>query len=236
MRVWEVAYPRSLVQFAYTSSLDVVRAFNGDVSDEERQTLLTNTIERIPANWEGYKTLFLRVKTTATRANWLAANVAAGSAKKSNAMNAALDLEQNPEIVYTRAADGTMVRTDNTNALLAANGNNANAALSFSPLYPDRVKGTEPLALNHDIHDLDVSHRVYCDANGYEYVAITFLNQADTGRPMKLDAYVYLDGDSEPLEVALPYYPDKTTDSYTHTVTLLGLALLWWIRRREKSM
>lgn len=174
----------------------------------------------IPENWDGYKTLFLRVKTAATRANWLAANVAAGSAERSNAMDAALDLEQNPEIVYTRAADGTMVRTDNVNALLAANGNNANAALSFSPLYPERVKGTEPLALNHDIHDLDVSHRVYFDANGYEYIAITFLNQADTGRPLKLDAYVYMDGDSEPMEVALPYYPDKTTDSYTHTVTL----------------
>lgn len=174
----------------------------------------------IPENWDGYKTLFLRVKTAATRANWLAANVAAGSAEKSNAMDAALDLEQNPEIVYTRAADGTMVRTDNVNALLAANGNNANAALSFSPLYPDKVRGTESLALNHDIHDLDVSHRVYFDANGYEYIAITFLNQADTGRPLKLDAYVYMDGDSEPMEVALPYYPDKTTDSYTHTVTL----------------
>lgn len=47
VRVGKVAYPRSLVQFAYTSSLDVVKAFNGDVSDEERQTLLTNTIERM---------------------------------------------------------------------------------------------------------------------------------------------------------------------------------------------
>lgn len=174
----------------------------------------------IPAGWEGYKKLFLRVKTTATRANWLAANVAAGNAVKSNALNAALDPEQNPEIVYTRAADGAMVRTDNANLLLAADGNDANAALSFSPLYPDRVRGTAPLALNHDIHDLDVSHRVYCDANGYEYIAITFMNQADTGRPMKLDAHIYMDGDSEPMEVALPYYPDKTTDSYTHTVTL----------------
>ena len=47
VRVGEVAYPRSLVQFAYTSSLDVVKAFNGDISDEERQALLTNTIERM---------------------------------------------------------------------------------------------------------------------------------------------------------------------------------------------
>lgn len=47
VRVGEVVYPRSVVQFAYTSSLDVVNAFNGDVSDEERQALLTSTIERM---------------------------------------------------------------------------------------------------------------------------------------------------------------------------------------------
>ena len=184
----------------------------------------------IPAGWEGYKTLFLRVATTATRANWLAANAAAGN-RASNALtpktvNAALNVEQNPEIVYTRASDGTMVRTDNANALLAANANGASAAVRLSPLYPDSVKGTEPLALNHDIHDLNVSHRVYRDANGYEYVAITFQNQADTGRTMTLNAYIYMDGESEPVELALPYYPDKTTDSYTHTVTVRLGALL----------
>lgn len=184
----------------------------------------------IPADWEGYKTLFLRVATTATRANWLAANAAAGNRANNvlttKAVSAALSAEQNPEIVYTRAADGTMVRTDDANALLTANANGASAAVRLSPLYPDSVKGTEPLALNHDIHDLNVSHRVYRDANGYEYIAITFQNQADTGRALTLDAYIYMDGDETPLALELPYYPGKTTDSYTHTITLRMDALL----------
>ena len=47
VRVGEVAYPRSLVQFAYTSSLDVARAFNGEVSDEDRQAMLDSAIERM---------------------------------------------------------------------------------------------------------------------------------------------------------------------------------------------
>lgn len=47
VRVGDVAYPRSLVQFAYTSSLDVVKAFSGEVSDDDRQSILNNTIERM---------------------------------------------------------------------------------------------------------------------------------------------------------------------------------------------
>lgn len=181
----------------------------------------------IPADWEDYKTLFLRVATTATRANWLAANAAVGTVASNGvvpkALMAASDDALNPEIVYSRQADGTMVRTDNVNEILLeakGAGRTSVNATSLSPLYPDTVKGTEPLALNHDIHDLSVSHRVYRDANGYEYIAITFLNQADTGKALELNALIYMDGETEPYELALPYYPDKTTDSYTHTVTV----------------
>lgn len=47
VRVGDAEYSRSLVQFAYTSSLDVVKAFNGEVPEEDRQALLTSTIERM---------------------------------------------------------------------------------------------------------------------------------------------------------------------------------------------
>ncbi len=174
----------------------------------------------IPVDWDGYKTLFMRVAMNATRANWLAANVAGPA---SNALKAARDVEANPEIVYTRAEDGMMVRSDSAaqnGALLKS------AAAKLAPNYPDAVRATRPLALNHDIHDLNVSHRVYRDANGYEYIAITFQNQADTGRALTLDAYIYMDGDETPLALELPYYPGKTTDSYTHTITLRMDALL----------
>lgn len=176
----------------------------------------------IPADWNGYKTLFLRVSSFATRANWIAANSTAGrkGALQSGKKNAALNTAQNPEIVYKRAADGTMVRADNA-ALMSGDG-----TVSLSPHYPETVKGSQPLALNHDIHDLNVTHRVYTDADGTEYIAISFMNHAHTGGKTDLEAKIYLDNNDQPLDLNLAFYPDKTTNSYTHTITLSMDALL----------
>lgn len=47
VRAGAFSYTKSLVQFAYTASLDVVQAFNGEVSDEDRRAMLDSTIERM---------------------------------------------------------------------------------------------------------------------------------------------------------------------------------------------
>lgn len=47
IRVGKMTYSRSLVQFSYESSLDVLQAFNGELSGEDRQSALDETIERI---------------------------------------------------------------------------------------------------------------------------------------------------------------------------------------------
>ncbi len=46
VRVGDITFTQSEVQFGYVSSLDVLKAFNGEVTDEDRQVLLEGTIQR----------------------------------------------------------------------------------------------------------------------------------------------------------------------------------------------
>ena len=46
VRVGDITFTQSEVQFGYVSSLDVLKAFNGEVTDEDRQVLLDGTIQR----------------------------------------------------------------------------------------------------------------------------------------------------------------------------------------------
>ncbi len=46
VRVGDITFTQSEVQFGYVSSLDVLKAFNDEVTDEDRQVLLDGTIQR----------------------------------------------------------------------------------------------------------------------------------------------------------------------------------------------
>ena len=46
VRVGDITFTQSEVQFGYVSSLDVLKAFNGEVTDEDRQVMLDGTIQR----------------------------------------------------------------------------------------------------------------------------------------------------------------------------------------------
>lgn len=46
VRVGDITFTQSEVRFGYVSSLDVLKAFNGEVTDEDRQVLLEGTIQR----------------------------------------------------------------------------------------------------------------------------------------------------------------------------------------------
>lgn len=184
----------------------------------------------IPSDWRGDKTVYLRLGSYTTRANWAAANYAAGVAANggvvSNAVQNALDPNLNPEIVYTRDKDGNMVRTDNVaNMLAVANAAGdtealENSAIRLSPLYPNEIEGGEDLEVKTALNDLDVYHHVYCNLSGEPYVSITVLNFADIDESLDLYAKLYLDDAEEGVDLALPYFEKGVTDSRTQTVDL----------------
>ena len=82
------------------------------------------------------------------------------------------------------------------------------------------------ILLNHNIHDLDMDHRLYTGPGGEEYLAITIYNHSETGENLCLTANMVLDDDPVPIPINLPYTPEYTASGMTHTITMPVSALL----------
>ena len=171
---------------------------------------------KIPEDWSGDKTLYLRVSSVSANANWQRA--IANAAGRGIASNTA------PSQTLTWVLDeqrGKMV--------LQSEGIAANSADDGAVrlgLIANEVNAPEPIAMKVDIHDLDVDHRLYGDVDGTELLDIIVSNDANTDIRFKLSCAVYLDGEEEPHYVNLPYYDQAVSHGMTHTITVPVAALV----------
>ena len=169
---------------------------------------------KIPENWSGDKTLYLRVSKASSNANWQGAmaNAAGVKGDAGIAPNAAATTE------LTWALDeksGLLVLQADE---LASNAAFANAVASG--LIASAVKATDPVALNVSIHDIEVDHRIYEDCDGTELLDIVVSNFANTDDSFKLSCQVYLDGSEDYRVVGLPIRDKSVASRSTQTITL----------------
>ena len=168
---------------------------------------------KIPGNWSGDTTLYMRVSKMSTYSNWVRAMANAAGAKASGlAANAAAPEELTWEL---DESTGRMVLNSEK---LASNGIAANAIRSG--IIANAVEATDDIALTVTDQDIEIDHRVYDDGTGQDLVDIIVTNYAATLDSFKLTCAVYLDQEEEPYYVSLPYYSGEMADRYTHTITL----------------
>ena len=169
---------------------------------------------KIPENWSGDKTLYLRVSSASAYANWQGAMANAAGVKASNgiAPNAAATTE------LTWALDGDGDKLVLQAGELASNAAFANAV--SAGLIANAVEASDPVALNASFHDIEVDHRVYEDVDGTELLDIVVSNFADTDDSFKLSCQVYLDGSDDYSVITLPFYDKAVASRTTHTITL----------------
>ena len=169
---------------------------------------------KIPENWSGDKTLYLRVSKASSNANWQGAmaNAAGVKGDAGIAPNAAATTELT--WVLDEKSGLLVLQADE----LASNAAFANAVASG--LIASAVKATDPVALNVSIHDIEVDHRIYEDCDGTELVDIVVSNFANTDDSFKLSCQVYLDGSEDYRVVGLPIHDKSVARRTTHTITV----------------
>ena len=178
---------------------------------------------KIPENWKGDKTIYLRVSKVSSYANWQGAMANAAGVQSSDGLtansavaNAAAALELTWAL--NEAGDELVLQTD----ALAGNSTAARAVANAvkSGLLADTADSSDLVAVEHAIHDLDIAHRLYEDVDGTMMLDIVLHNYADTKDTFKLVCEVYLDGSDEPYYASLPYYEKVMAHRVTQTFTM----------------
>ena len=169
---------------------------------------------KIPENWSGDRTLYMRVARVSSYANWQGAlaNAAGVEPVAGIAANAAATRELTWAL--DERGDRLVLQTEG----LMSNAAFANAV--SSGLIANAVDAPEGIALNAAIHDLEVEHRQYSDCDGTELLDICLVNFADTKERFKLTCSVYVDGSDQPYHIDLPYYSQAVAGRTAHTFTL----------------
>ena len=169
---------------------------------------------KIPENWSGDKTLYLRISATHGYANWQGALANAAGVKSNSGArpNAAATTELTWAL--NEAGDKLVLQTEG----LASNAAFMNAVKSG--LIANAVDVGEDVPLNVAVHDIEVDHREYRDVDGTELLDIVISNFADTKDTFKLSCEVFLDGSDESYVVTLPFYSQAVSSRTTHTITL----------------
>ena len=175
---------------------------------------------KIPDDWTGgTRTLRMKVTALSINTNWMrAAALAAGARVNSAFANAA---EECATLTYTLNN-----RTGKLELQKPANATGALADALNSGLYANEIKGAS-VPLTVQVHDLEVSHRVYRGLGGERWLDISIRNHAATREGMKLVCAVYVDGAEEPSHyINLPYYENAALSHKTQTVSLPVSALV----------
>ena len=172
---------------------------------------------KIPDGWAGNKNLRLRVNRVTIESNALRAAANAGGL----ASNAVGDGNDSVELEYRLNRD-----TGKLELQRPAVANSAVSNAIASGLYANEVEAGDAVDIMVEVHDIDVSHRVYTGWDGRDWLDIIVYNHAATGEALKLVCAVYVDGSDEPAYVNLPYYPQATSARRTQTITLPVSALV----------
>ena len=169
---------------------------------------------KIPENWSGDKTLYLRVKKMYAYANWQGAMANAAGAKGDSGIQPNAAATQ--ELTWTLNGEGDRLELEP--GTLASNAAFMNAV--GSGLIANAVDAGDAVPLEVSVHDVEIDHRLYRDVDGTRLLDIIVSNFADTDDSFKLTCQVYLDGSDEAYVVTLPYYDKAVANRMTHTITL----------------
>ena len=183
------------------------------------QASFTGTL-KIPENWSGQKTLYLRVSSVSANSNWGRAIANAAGASNGAAILSNAAAPQELTWVLDEKSGKLVLKTEG----LAANSAVANAVKSG--FIANETEASEPVALQTAYHDIEIEHRVYADGDGSEMLDITVTNYADTKDTFKLSCEVTLDGGKETYVASLPYYEQALASRATHTLTMPISALV----------
>ena len=175
---------------------------------------------KIPDNWSGDKTLYLRVSKVSAYANWQGAMAnAAGVANRTGiAPNAAATQELTWAL--NEAGDKLELQTEG----LSSNAAFVNAVKSG--LIAPTVNAQKDLSLLSSVQDVEVNHRLYSDCDGTDLLDIIITNYADTKDSFKLTCAVYVDGSDTANYINLPSRTGAVASRTTQTVTMPVSALV----------
>ena len=185
---------------------------------------------RIPSDWKGKKQLRLKLTRESTYSNWLAASALARTNPElftetpvqSNGLFAASDasartLEKLGIVKLDYALDeasGKLV-LQNPKSLYTANG----AGDESLRLYATEIEAPDPVDVNCDVHDIDVSHRLYEDYYGDERLEINIGNYYHCDESsIRLTCAMYLNGSETPEYISLPYDPTAVAAGKSTTI------------------
>ena len=87
-------------------------------------------------------------------------------------------------------------------------------------LYASEIEAPGPVDINCDVHDIDVSHRLWADYYSEAMLDIVISNYHTTREDIELTCAVYLDNSKTPRYVNLPYDPGALSAGKTTTFTL----------------
>ena len=216
---------RYRVIIARSIPLDSVETVDSDAQFVKTDMLMPGALGsfagtvKIPGNWSGETTLYMRVKSISTYSNWVRAMANAAGAKNNGLMpNAAVPEELT--WVLDEASGKMVLQTGQ----IDPNGLAANAVRSG--VIANAVDASGDIAISVGDQDIEVSHRIYGDSEDNDMLDIVISNYTDTDDSFKLTCAVYLDQEDEPYYINLPYYSGGLANRHTHTITMPVRALV----------
>ena len=181
---------------------------------------------KIPASWQGEKTMRLSITRVSTYSNWLAAAALAEAkpalfeAGHEAALSNALEKLDVRELVYELDENSGKLVLQKQGGLFAAAEAGDESAGEALRLYATELDAPEPVDLTLMAHDIDVSHRVYYDYYGEPQIEIGISNYVTSGEALRLTCAVYIDNADDPVYVSLPYDPNELTTGKTTTIDM----------------
>ena len=174
---------------------------------------------KIPNNWKGSYVLRLKVTKLVTNKNWLSTgllNKSAGGEALNRASADGGKAAEDGELVYVLdEASGRMVLQQPEKLNRAGEG-----GVDETNLYAMEIPAPQPVDIDCNVHDIDISHRMYFDYNDEEMIEITISDYYANEQNIELTCAVYKDDAETPEYVSLPYDPKVLAADRTTTINM----------------
>ena len=180
---------------------------------------------KIPSDWAGKKQLRLKLTHESTYSNWLAAAALAKSnpelfteesiqSKGSTSNARTLEALGIVKLEYALDEERDKLVLQTPESLIFSKGEGDESLR----LYATELEIPAPVDINCQVHDIDVSHRLYDDYYGDERLEITIINYHNDDTSIRLSCAMYLNGSGTPEYISLPYDPSVMAAGKTTTI------------------
>ena len=172
---------------------------------------------RIPPEWEGRYDLRLKLASVSTYTNWMGAVALAsrrpGLFAAASSGNALLEAGEAEAALADYGIEKLVYELDEDKGKLVLRQ-------PAEALYAAEIEAPEPVGIDCDVHDIDVSHRVWTDYYGEEMLDIIISDYHTTQEAIELTCAVYLDSEKTPRYVSLRYEPGALSAGKTTTISV----------------